>query len=89
MNQSVTTNERAVLRAILRNYYTSLNGGVPQSFDDIDFSVWVNAINDSNEPSGVEGRALSGVVASLTRKALVLTDGQTISLTRAGYDIAA
>jgi hypothetical protein len=87
-NATITTTqkERAVLRAILTNFYTSANGRVPASFDAFDSCVWANAINDANEPSGIEGRALSGVVASLVAKKLARSDGECVSLTKAGYE---
>ncbi len=90
MTQKITSNERKVLRAVLTNYFTSLNGGLPTEYEVE--SVWANCINDSNEPSGVEGKRLSGVISSLNSKGLVRSSGKgedaCVALTEDGYNAA-
>lgn len=76
---NLTTNELAVLNALNSNYFS----GEPGDW------VWSNCINDSNKPSGLEGKALGGVVSSLCQKGLAEQDGNTgreacIRLTPAG-----
>lgn len=79
---TVTANELKVLLAIRHNWFSS--------GDPVGCEVWSLQIDDSNEPSGLAGRTLSGVCASLAKKGLVKTSGsgreQTIALTQAGYD---
>jgi hypothetical protein len=79
----ITENERKVLTAILHNYYNS-------SVNPVDIEVWSLQIEDSQKPSGLHGRTISGVCSSLAKKGLVTTGGsgreQTIALTQAGYD---
>lgn len=70
---NVTPSEKAVLIALRDNYYGDV--------------TWTNCINDSDSPSGIEGKALSGVVASLSKKRLVIADGETVGLTNLGMTI--
>ena len=58
---NVTENEKAVLLAIKYNYFGSY--------------TWANCINDSDKPSGIEGKRLSGVVSSLSKKGFVYVEG--------------
>lgn len=73
----ITESERKVLRSIYTNDFGT-NGDC----------VWADSINDSAEPSGIEGRSLSGVVSSLMQKGLLHSGGYgrdaTIGLTDAG-----
>lgn len=76
---NVTQNELAVLKALNGNFFSN---------ESCDW-VWSNCINDSNAPSGIEGKTLSGVVSSLCAKGLAEVDGNTgrdacIRLTEAG-----
>jgi hypothetical protein len=81
-NPATTENELRVLNAIRYNYFNS-------AAEPVGHEVWSLQIEDSNRPSGLSGRTLSGVCASLARKGLVKTGGsgreQTIALTQAGY----
>ena len=77
----VTDKELRVLKAIRGNNFhndhlTLIN------------PVWADCIHDSKEPSGVTGKAFSGVVASLAKKGLIGTDGECISLTAVGEEVA-
>jgi len=82
----LTENEKRVLLAIKYNYYQPDNG------EGIDFngSIWSDSINDSNRPSGINGKELSGVVGSLAKKGLVDTsdDGKdsTVWITKNGME---
>ena len=62
----MTTNENAVLLAIAFNDF----GDGPGT------DIWADCINDSSKPSGIEGKALSGVVASLAKKGLIYCSGK-------------
>lgn len=78
----VTHNEMAVLRSVLNNFYLDSTEGEAV----INNGVWSNCINDSDTPSGIEGKALSGVVSSLVKKGLLGTNGESVYLTRPGYE---
>ena len=56
---NLTPSELAVLKSLAFNDYG--DGGS---------EVWSWAINDSGEPSGIEGKALAGVVSSICKKGL-------------------
>lgn len=74
---TLTDKEARVLKALAYNYFGEGSG------------TWCWAVNDSNAPSGVTGKALAAVVGSLEKKGLVRTDGGgregTISTTDAGF----
>ena len=61
----LTTSEYKVLRAIAFNDF----GDGPGT------DIWADCINGSRYPSGIEGKALSGVVASLAKKGFVRCHG--------------
>lgn len=89
---NITDNEAKVLKAVLTNDFTMSNGRVPDKFEGSDW-IWSDCINDTRFPSGIEGKALSGVVSSLCQKGLLQTDGNSgrdacVSLTEAGYAAA-
>jgi len=75
---NITPNERAVLDALATNHFGQ----------DVGDLVWANCINDADRPSGIEGKALSGVCASLSRKELISCEGYgddaCVSLTTRG-----
>lgn len=81
---AITDNERKVLAAIKHNYFAAGNFG-----DDAPW-IWSDCINDSDKPSGIEGKTLSGICGSLATKGLVETDGHKrdacIRLTKAGIE---
>lgn len=87
----VTTNEYRVLRALLTNFF-SANGSAAASAYEACCEIWSDSINDASEPSGLTGKALSGVCGSLAAKGLVRTGGygrdSYIVLTSAGYEVA-
>ena len=56
---TLTESEFAVLQSLAFNYYG--DGGS---------DVWSFAVNDSDKPSGLTGKILSGVVASICKKGL-------------------
>jgi len=77
---NLTENEIKVLNAICHNFYGDGPGD----------HIWSDSINDSHKPSGIEGKALSGVVSSLCQKGMVETGGDkkdaTCWVTEAGMD---
>lgn len=89
---NVTEKQYKVLRAILTNYYTPLNGDIGTAEQHVGGGVWSRLINDAREPSGMEGRTLSGVCGTLVQAGYATTNGtgkeQTIALTQAGYEAA-
>jgi hypothetical protein len=81
----LTDNELKILRAILTNEAHE----TPLGEERIGSSVWCESINEAKEPSGIkDGKLLSALVSLLSQKKLVISDGETIELTKAGYDAA-
>ena len=62
---ALTSSEYKVLRAIAFNEF----GDGPGT------DIWADCINGSKYPSGIEGKALSGVVASLAKKGFIRSEG--------------
>jgi hypothetical protein len=89
---NITQNEHAVLRSLLTNYYTSHNGGIPDTYEAGDFAVWTHSIADAHEPYRGTPRSLPGIVSSLVKKGLVKSEGggkdDCTYLTEAGYNEA-
>jgi hypothetical protein len=82
----VSENEMKILRAILTNEAHE----APLGSDRIGSSIWAESINEAKEPSGIkDGKLISALVSLLSQKQLVVTDGETIELTKAGYETAA
>ena len=82
-----TENEAKVLRSIATNSYCDANYRSPRTYQAPD--VWMDCINDSGLPSGIEGKALSGVCSSLSKKGFASfssgKDGSALLL-QAGWD---
>jgi hypothetical protein len=82
---NITSNERAVLKAIARSEYQPVNGSEPAAFADTS-AVWTRYLDD-----GLTPRSRPGVVASLSKKGLVWTNGNgrdaEIGLTELGFSI--
>jgi hypothetical protein len=68
----LTESETKVLIALATNDYAGLWGHDPK--ESYCCVGWSNTINDSSFPSGIEGKALSGVVGSLSKKGLLTSD---------------
>ncbi len=78
----LSENERKILRAILTNNAHD----APLGEGRIGSTVWCESLNEAAEPSGIkDGKILSATVSLLANKGLVVTDGETIELTKAGY----
>ncbi len=81
----LSDNEMKILRAILTNEAHE----APLGDGRIGSSIWCESINEATEPSGIkDGKLLSALVSLLSQKKLVVTDGETIELTKAGYEAA-
>ena len=59
----ITENEQKVLRSLANNHYGEKGHG-----------VWSWAVNDSDTPSNIEGKALSGVIGSLCKKGFIVSE---------------
>lgn len=82
----ISKDEFKVLRAILTNELHD----VPLGEARIGSDVWCASLDAAAEPCGVkDGKILSALVSSLAHKKLVVSDGETIALTQAGYVAAA
>ena len=72
-----TEKEKAVLKSMAFNHYGEGS------------NTWSWAINESREPSGIKGKELSGVIASLVKKGLFRVEGEgkegSIWTTKAGW----
>lgn len=82
-----TANEMAVLQALAFNNFSV------GMCDDFQGATWSDCINDSEKPSGIQGRSLSGVVSSLCQKGYITsaeydTNEWTISWTDMGREFA-
>ena len=75
---NITSNELKVLQSIATNFFGQQVGD----------PVWADCINDSHKPSRIEGKALSGVCASLAKKGLIETDGDCVCITEKGVELA-
>lgn len=88
----ITVNEAAVLRSIATNCYNVMNYGIPSCYEEANQEIWTDLINDAEFPSGIEGKALSGVCSSLVKKGLMMSytgfekNDATVMLTREGFD---
>lgn len=75
-------NERKILRAIL----TNAGHDQPLGPERIGSSIYCETLNDAAEPSGIkDGKILSAIISLLANKGFVITDGETIELTKAGF----
>lgn len=78
--------EAIVLHHIAYNLFQPGNGRRPEKFSDTS-AVWSNTITDSNSTEVIRDTSLPGVVSSLSRKGLVVSDGECTRLTEAGFEI--
>lgn len=84
---NTTKKEKTVLQLVAQNEYNTMNYGVPESANDT--VTWCNCIDagyiydDMEYPSSA---SLPGIVASLVKKGLIDTNGETISHTDAGFE---
>jgi hypothetical protein len=78
IKMTITENEFTVLQAIAQNIMGSAGGDLPESADETGTLIWT--ISDDFYPQLLEGqimpegKSLSGVISSLTKKGLVETD---------------
>jgi len=77
MDIYLTKNEQSVMLAIADNFFQ--NGDTSYRS-----AVWSDSINDSHSPSAITGKALSGVVSSLSKKGLLGTNDEIVWLTEQG-----
>ena len=89
----ITANEAAVLQSIATNCFNVLNYDIPTCYEEANAEIWTFAINDAKIPSGIEGKTLSGVCASLSKKGLIKCymggsskDDATIMMTEEGFN---
>jgi hypothetical protein len=86
-----TQNQITVLRSILTNDFNAFNGAPPRdgyTFNEDDFQVWSNCIQDSSERNCPTGRKLSSICSTLVQAGLAGSDNECIWLTKVGYDVA-
>lgn len=80
---NVTTLEQAMINNIARNEFTTINGGVPKSTDDIGW-VWSDMVIETSEDKGV--------FSSLVKKDLAKHCGNkgrdaAVTLTEEGFQV--
>lgn len=70
--KNFTELEFQVMKQIILNEMTGLNGAMPSSVDDLDECVcWTDCVEDGGS---VRGKQLSGVMSSLVQKDLIFSD---------------
>ena len=85
---NITEKEKTVLQLIAQNEMNPMNYGVPETADDT--CTWCNCIDAGyiydhmTQPSM---RSIPGIVASLVKKGLLSTNGESIAHTEAGFAI--
>jgi hypothetical protein len=77
----LTRGERQLLVNIARNLMTPVNGAEPATLDEAG-SVWRDCLDQG--PETIASTSLPGLVASLTKKGLATTNGESVGLTAAG-----
>jgi len=85
---SITEKEKVLLQAIAQNEMNSMNHGVPSESDET--QCWVNCLDAHTlQPGQVypEASSVPGIVSSLSKKGLILTDGEVIELSTEGFEI--
>lgn len=78
----LTKGERQLLVNIARNLMTPVNGAEPATLDDAG-SVWRDCLDQG--PETIKPASLPGLVASLTKKGLATTNGESVGLTPLGF----
>ena len=78
----LTRGERKLLVNIARNLMTPVNGAEPATLDEAG-SVWSTCLDQG--PETIETTSLPGLVASLTKKGLANSNGESVGLTAAGF----
>jgi hypothetical protein len=78
----LTRGERQLLVNIARNLMTPVNGAEPTSLDEAG-SVWRDCLDQG--PETIKPTSLPGLVASLTKKGLATTNGESVGLTTLGF----
>ena len=78
----LTRGERKLLVNIARNLMTPVNGAEPATLDEAG-SVWRDCLDQG--PETIEAKSLPGLVASLTKKGLATTNGESVGLTPLGF----
>jgi hypothetical protein len=78
----LTELELRLLQNIALNDFQSCNGSEPPNFEACD-PVWSNCLDCG--PNDLRPRSIPGLVASLSKKGLIQTDGECVSLTRDGF----
>jgi hypothetical protein len=83
----VTTLEIAILDCIARNQFSPVNGAWPKSAEET--GTWSADILDSAvvERPGIRQRSVPGILASLIKKGLAWSNGESTALTATGYAV--
>jgi hypothetical protein len=79
--------EAKTLVNIAQNLLSSLNGAIPQTFEDTMHGCWTDCVG-SDGPYELSGKQLSGIFSSLTKKGLIISDSGSegaTELTEAGF----
>ena len=78
----LTRGERQLLVNIARNLMTPVNGAEPKTLDEAG-SVWRDCLDQG--PETIKPASLPGLVASLAKKGLATTNGESVGLTPLGF----
>lgn len=82
----VTLNESLVLDSIARNLMAVRNGGRPKTAEEA--TTWRDQIiSDGPHETEIKPRSLPGIVASLVKKGLITSNGESVTFTLAGFEV--
>ena len=84
---NTTKKEKTVLQLIAQNEMNTMNYGVPESANDT--VTWCNCIDAGyiyEHMTHPSLKSIPGIVASLVKKGLIDTNGETIAHTDAGFE---
>ena len=85
---NITEKEKTVLQLIAQNELNPYNGDVPPTAEDT--STWCNCIDAGfiyEDMTSPVLASIPGIVASLVKKGLVYTNGESIEHSEAGFAI--
>ena len=78
---TLTTKELELLKAMTENDFMSIENSEEDCID-CPLDIWV-----IEENSGLEGKTISGIISSLTKKKVIGSNNEAIWLTEKGYDL--
>jgi len=84
---NITEKEKTLIMMIARNEYNSANYGVPEDISET--NTWCNCLDASfvyDHMENLSSTSIPGVMASLVKKGLADSNGETCCLEKAGLN---